>query len=57
MNTCDNEYKHFWVKGKLFIHSCVSSEEPIFYPPQGFVEVEYCSHCGLLRLPEAEKGV
>lgn len=43
---------HDWVEGPFYVKVAVSYEEPKYYPPQGLVNVEHCTKCGLLRLPE-----
>ncbi len=52
------ECEHEWTKsdGKLrpFLHVAVTQEEPAYYAPQGFIEVEVCKKCHLIRIPFGE---
>jgi len=43
---------HNWVLGKYYIRYCVTYEEPQYYPPQGLMQIEYCTKCGIIRIPK-----
>ena len=54
MTTCDEARgeNHAWRLGPFYITAAGTSEEPTFYPPGALVQVEHCTRCGLLRLPD-----
>jgi hypothetical protein len=47
---CSNG-EHSWnAAGNLWALRAISFEEPVYYPPSGYVRLEACDRCGLIRL-------
>lgn len=44
--------KHIWTRGPFYISSAITPQEPAIFPPRGSTRVEFCTECGVLRLPE-----
>ena len=43
--------EHLWNSGSnLWALKAANFEEPGYYPPSAFVQLEACSRCGLIRL-------
>ena len=54
---CEHEWEK---KSGFYISVCVTFEEPEYYPPMGIIQLEVCSKCGALRLPnnaESWRGI
>lgn len=43
---------HEWQQGNFWVLTAANNEEPKFYPPTALVQLDYCTDCGILRLPE-----
>jgi len=49
--------RHEWTSHSgFYVHVCVTSEEPNYYPPCGLIELEVCPKCGTIRLPSGAES-